>query len=163
MTLARPYCRGLTPEGCSLNWQEVPLDGGGADWQCVQFCPQVGEAAPPAPVMTAVARRRRCMTGVAAAPPPVPLADMPAGGSCELTIFSDANFAGTSAPTSDDQPRLVDVGWKNEIASVQVQSGTWDFYSEDDYTGEAMRLPPGTYADLGQWNKRVGSFMCTQP
>jgi hypothetical protein len=91
VTLARPYCRGLTPEGCTLRWQEVPLDGGGADWQCVQFCPQVAGAVPPAPVTTGIA------------PPPVPLAEMPAaGGSCELTIFSDANFAGMSAPTSED-------------------------------------------------------------
>jgi hypothetical protein len=68
-----------------------------------------------------------------------------------------------SAPSGEDQPRLSEAGWKNEIASVQVKAGTWDFFAEDDFGGEAMRLPPGTYADLGPWTKKVGSFMCSQP
>jgi hypothetical protein len=47
---------------------------------------------------------------------------------------------------------------------VQVRSGTWDFFSDQQFTGETMRLAPGSYADLGpQWTKRAGSFMCVQP
>jgi hypothetical protein len=166
VAVARPACGGLTEDGCSLRWQEVPLEGGGVDMQCVQFCRRVGVVAVPPPVPTAVLN---VPPPVAAAPvavaavPAAGVAAAPATGSCELTIFSQASFGGMSAPTSEDQPRLGDVGWKNEVASVQVKSGTWDFYAEDDFAGEAMRLPPGTYADLGQWTRKVSSFMCSQP
>ena len=62
-----------------------------------------------------------------------------------------------------DQPRLADNGWKNEISSIQVKAGTWDFFSEDEFAGENMRLAPGPYPELGpQWTKHIGSFMCVQ-
>jgi hypothetical protein len=160
VTLARPYCTGVSDEGCPLRWQEVPLEGGGVDMQCVQYCRRVGIAAVPPPVPTAVVN----------VPPPAPVvgtvppvAAVTPAGACDLTIFSEPNFAGMSAPSGEDQPRLSEAGWKNEIASVQVKAGTWDFFAEDDFGGEAMRLPPGTYADLGPWTKKVGSFMCSQP
>ena len=66
-------------------------------------------------------------------------------------------FAGVSAPSDVDQPQLAEAGWKNEIASIQVKAGTWDFFTEDEFAGENMRLPPGPYPDLGpQWTKRSG-------
>jgi hypothetical protein len=87
----------------------------------------------------------------------------PSGGRCELEIFAQPQFAGLSAPSDVDQPQLAEAGWKNEIASIQVKAGTWDFFTEDEFAGENMRLPPGPYADLGpQWTKRIGSFMCVQ-
>jgi hypothetical protein len=145
VSVARPYCGGLTPDGCQLNWQEVPFDGGGSEWQCVAYCPRPG-VAPPARAAALVV-----------APP------APAGGRCELAIFAEPKFAGLNAQSDVDQPKLVDAGWKNEISSVQVKSGTWDFFSEDEYAGENMRLAPGPYPDLGpQWTKRIGSFMCVQ-
>src|SRR5262249_46070086 len=67
---ARPYCSGLTPDGCQLNWQQVNFEDGGADWQCVQFCPRPGAIPPP-------------QAAALVAPPPVPQ------GTCEVTIFSD--------------------------------------------------------------------------
>ncbi|HEY2135104.1 MAG TPA: hypothetical protein VGH49_04410, partial [Xanthobacteraceae bacterium] len=45
--VARPYCDGITPNGCRLNWQRVGFEGGGGDWQCVQFCPRPGAMPPP--------------------------------------------------------------------------------------------------------------------
>src|SRR5262249_37076462 len=67
-------------------------------------------------------------------------------------------------PTGDEQPRLSESGWQNQIASIQVQSGTWDFYSEENFGGEAMRLTPGPYAALApEWTKRIGSVMCGPP
>jgi hypothetical protein len=145
VSIARPYCGGVTPDGCRLNWQEIPFEGGGAEWQCVQFCPRPNQPPP--------AR----FAALSVAPP------APSGGRCEVEIFAQPQFAGLSAPSDVDQPRLGEAGWKNEIASVQVKAGTWDFFSEDEYTGENMRLPPGPYPDLGpQWTKKIGSFMCVQ-
>jgi Beta/Gamma crystallin len=145
VSVARPYCAGLTPEGCQLNWQEVPFEGGGSEWQCVTFCPRPNLPPPPKAVAMVVA-------------PPAP-----AGGRCEVEIFADPKFAGLNAPSDVDQPRLADNGWKNEISSIQVKAGTWDFFSEDEYAGDNMRLPPGPYPELGpQWTKHIGSFMCVQ-
>jgi Beta/Gamma crystallin len=143
VSVARPYCSGITPDGCRLNWQEVPFDGGGSEWQCVQFCPRPNQ---PPPARSAA---------LVVAPP--------SGGRCEVEIFAQPQFAGLSAQSTVDQPQLAEAGWKNEIASIQVKAGTWDFFSEDEFAGENMRLPPGPYPDLGpQWNKRIGSFMCVQ-
>ena len=142
--LAGPYCAGLTPDGCRLNWQLVNFADGGSDWQCVQFCPRPGVLPPP--------------QAVALAPPPPPQ------GTCQVTIFSESNFAGTGVPTSEEQPRLSESGWQNQIASIQVQSGTWDFYSEENFGGETMRLAPGPYPALTpEWTKHIGSFMCVAP
>ena len=136
LSVARPYCSGITPDGCRLNWQRVDFEDGDGDWQCVQFCPRPGAAA-------AAAHRR---AGRAAADG--------AGRACELSIFSEPNFGGTNATANDEQPTSSEIGWQNQIASVQVQSGTWDFFSDQQFTGETMRLPPGEYADLGpQWTK----------
>ena len=94
---------------------------------------------------------------------------MPAPGpapatGCELLIYSEANFKGLSAPADEDQPGLGESGWKNEIASVEIKSGTWDFYSDEDYGGEMMRLGAGTYPTLDpKWAKHIGSFMCSTP
>ncbi len=146
LATARPYCEGITPDGCRLNWQMVDFEGGGGDWQCVQYCPRAGAAPPP--------------RTVALVAPPA----MAQGKACELSIFSEPNFNGTNATANTEQPRLGEIGWQNQIASVRIASGTWDFFSDPEFTGETMRLPPGEYGDLGpQWSKHSGSFMCVQP
>jgi hypothetical protein len=143
VSVGRPYCTGITPDGCQLNWQHVGFEDGGGDYQCVQFCPRPSEP-PPAQAVALVA------------PPPQ-------SGACKLTIFAEAAFAGTNAPTTEDQPHLGEVGWKDQIASIQVENGTWDFFTEDDFHGESMRLAPGPYPQLTpDWNKHIGSFMCVQ-
>jgi hypothetical protein len=145
VSVARPYCIGLTPDGCQLNWQEVPFEGGGSEWQCLEYCPRPNLPPPPRAVAMVVA-------------PPAP-----AGGRCELEIFADPKFTGPNAQSDVDQPRLADNGWKNEISSIQVKAGTWDFFSDDEFAGDNMRLPPGPYPELGpQWTKHIGSFMCVQ-
>jgi hypothetical protein len=145
VAIDRPYCAGLTPDGCSLQWRMVDLVDGGAEPQCVQYCPQAG----PPPV------------AAAELPPPPP--PPPQDGQCQVTIFSDPNLAGTSAPTGDNQPKLSQTGWRNEISSVQVQSGTWDFFTDEDFGGVSMRLAPGNYPMLApDFDKKIGSFMCAQ-
>jgi len=147
VSVARPYCDGLSPEGCRLNWQRVDFEDGGSEWQCVQFCRRPN-APPPA------------RTVALAAPPPPP----PADAKCELTIYPDPNFGGTAVTTSDEQPALSESGWQNQIASVKVASGTWDFFTEEEFAGENLRLEPGEYPNLGpDWTRKAGSFMCVQP
>lgn len=152
VALARPHCSGLSEEGYSLRWQEVPVEGGGTEMQCVQFRPRmqvVGVTPPPPPPPQTLVTP----------PPEQPIVT----GSCELTVYAEPNFAGMSAQATENQPNLEEAGWKNEIGSIQIKSGTWEFYAEDDFTGDAMRLPPGSHGNLAEWAKRIGSMMCIQP
>jgi len=143
--VARPYCSGVTPEGCSLRWQDVPLEGGDSMPQCVQYCPRAG-VAPPTP-----------RPAVVAPEPASPAA--PAGGACLIDIYAESNYGGRSDETDEDQPELGD--WNKAISSVEVKSGNWSFFTEPDYKGDVMRLAPGKYGDLGsKWNRQAGSFMC---
>jgi hypothetical protein len=146
LTVSRPYCEGITPDGCRLNWQRVEFEDGDSDWQCVQFCRRPGNPPPP--------------RTVAFVPPP----PLPRGGACQISIFSEPNFGGITASASDEQPRLNENGWQNQIASVKVAAGTWDFFTDPEFTGGTMRLTPGDYPALApEWSKKAGSFMCVQP
>jgi Beta/Gamma crystallin len=148
VSVAAPYCSGTTENGCQLYWRPVDFDGGESAPQCVQYCPQSGP--PPAQFTTMP-------------PPPAP-PPAPTAGACQMTIFADANMAGTSAPTGDNQPDLSQSGWQNAIASMKVDAGTWDFFSENDFGGESLRLPPGSYPTLPpEWVKKINSFMCVEP
>jgi hypothetical protein len=143
VSMARPYCSGVSEYGCALTWQPVPLEGGGAEAQCVEFCPQGISPAAAAAFATLPAIR---------------------GGRCEVVVHSDRRFTGLSAPTHENQPRLADVGWKNEISSIEVKAGIWDFFTDDEYSGEMLRLTPGAYEALDEkWTKRIGSMMCVNP
>jgi hypothetical protein len=154
VSVAQPYCSGYTPDGCQLTWRMVGFEGGGEAPQCVQYCPQVGPLPVPGPGQAPAA--------VASLPPPPPPA--PANGTCQMTIFAEPNFAGAAAPTSDAQQALGEAGWLNEISSIQVQSGEWEFYADENYGGVSMRLDPGDYPNLApEWTKRIGSFQCVQP
>jgi Beta/Gamma crystallin len=145
VSIEGPACTGFTPDGCQLHWRTVDFEDGGAEPQCVQYCPQAGP--PPAQVVTL--------------PPPAAFAE---NGACQVTIFAEPDFSGVSAPTGESQPNLSQTGWRNEISSIQVQAGTWDFFSEENFGGESMRLPAGPYPILApEWSKRIGSFMCVQP
>jgi beta/gamma crystallin len=145
LTTSRYYCEGISPDGCRLNWQRVDFEDGDSDWQCVQFCRRPG-APPPSRTVALVA------------PPPPPQ-----GGACEISIYSEPGFGGTNAQASTEQAQLSENGWQNQIASIKVKSGTWDFFSDQGFTGETMRLSPGEYPNLGpEWTKKAGSFMCVQ-
>ncbi|HLH90572.1 MAG TPA: beta/gamma crystallin-related protein [Xanthobacteraceae bacterium] len=140
LTVGRPYCEGVTPDGCRLNWQLVNFTDGGNAWQCVQYCPRP-DAPPPAQSASLV-------------PPP-----LPPGGACEVTIHSEPNLAGQDATTGEEQPALRQTGWQDAIASIEVKSGVWDFFSDENFTGNNMRLRPGTYQNLGpDWTRKINSF-----
>jgi hypothetical protein len=144
--VARRFCQGVAENGCMLYWRNVDFaGGGGSDAQCVQYCPHTG----PAPANFVEA-------------PPQPPAP-PANASCDLTIFGEANFGGSSAPTGQSQPDVSATGWQNAISSIQIQSGVWDFFTDANFSGESMRLQAGQYATLPQgWDKKIASFQCVQ-
>jgi hypothetical protein len=172
VSMAEPGCTGYAEDGSRLRWMAVPTEDGGSEYQCVSYSTQrnrtvteitvpdepMAEVPPVAPPST---------TGVGPASEPAVASPEPGAApatGCELLIYSEANFKGLSAPVDENQSSLNEDGWKNEIASVQIKSGTWDFYSDEDYAGEMMRLSAGSYPTLDpKWNKHIGSFMCSAP
>ena len=172
VSMAEPGCTGYAEDGSRLRWMAVPTEDGGSEYQCVAYSTQrnrtvteitvpeepVEEAPPPAPPST---------TGVGPASEPAVASPEPGAApatGCELLIYSETNFKGLSAPSAENQSSLSEDGWQNEIASVQIKSGTWDFYSDEDYAGEMMRLSAGSYPTLDpKWTKHIGSFMCSAP
>ena len=159
VALAEPVCSGVTPEGYRLTWRDVPTDTGATIPQCVAYYPR-GRAAP------AVATGAAPGQTVGAAPGQTVGAAQPVmsamAQACLVEIYSEVAFAGMSSDVAADQPRLSDYGWDKQISSLDLKSGTWDFYSEPDYGGQMVRLPPGQYENLEGWAKLISSFMCTQ-
>jgi len=151
VALAEPICSGVTPEGYRLTWREVPTDTGATIPQCVAYYPR-GRAAP------AVATGAVPGQTVGEAQPV--MSAMAQG--CLIEIYSQVAFTGMSSDVAADQPRLSEYGWNKQISSLDLRSGTWDFYSEPDYGGQVVRLPPGRYENLEGWDKLISSFMCTQ-
>jgi hypothetical protein len=142
VALAQPVCTGFTDDGCALRWQDVATDDGSVVPTCVQACPKVRKA-------------------IAVSAPAAPVAAAPRTG-CEVVVYGDKHLAGASFKTTEDQPLLNDQ-WNKQISSIQVIAGTWDFSTEAQYGGDAMRLAPGSYRDLGaNWDDQIASFMCTQ-
>lgn len=147
--ISRPVCYGITDEGCTLRWQNVATEEGDVVAQCVQYCPQGYFAPPPVALVS---------------PPSIPVVPPTPQAGCDIAIYAEANFGGVSSETGEDQPQLGEVGWGGEIASIEIKAGTWDFYSEEQFAGDTIRLGPGPYPVLpGDWTKRIYSFMCTDP
>lgn len=144
VVLAQPVCRGVTQEGCTLRWQNVVADDGQVVAQCVQFCPrQQGE-------------QPQQVADDPTAPNP------PAAQGCQVSIFSQVNFGGVSADATTDQPELTAAGWDKQISSLEVKTGTWDFFTEANFAGQSARYETGRYEQLQQWDRQFSSFMCVQ-
>jgi hypothetical protein len=157
VSVASNACYGPTGDGCRLRWQQVDLVEGGTDFQCVQFCKQrnrtVAEVDLSADETTGSAQ--------AANPQDAGQGAQAAARACDMTIYESAEFKGLSAQNQEDQPTLADDGWKDEISSIQINSGTWDFFTNENYAGDTMRLKAGQYAKLDPaWTKKIGSFLC---
>ena len=141
--VAQPYCSGETEDGCSLTWRDVATEDGGVIPQCVQYCPRGVQ-----PVAVSAAQQPPAQTGNEE--------------GCEVTGFSDPELQGQSFTTGDSYPTMDE--WKQQVASLQITSGTWDFFSDENFGGESIRLTPGSYRTLGDnWTNAISSFMCSQP
>jgi hypothetical protein len=169
VAVGRPVCRGRTAEGCLLRWEMILTGDGGTEPQCVQYCRPDAAGAASQPAAEEPSADSEPSTPTAAQAGPVYAqagGDAPvAGGSrCEVTVFAQANFAGDNSDTTEDHPELEQLGWAKEIASIRITRGTWDFYADRNYTGDTLRLGPGSYSDLGiGWTRQIASFMCAQP
>ena len=168
VNVASNACYGPTDDGCRLRWQELTFAEGGSDYQCVKYCKTRTAGGPvrlaedddqtTGAVSVSAAASAAASTGAAASAGSTPAAE----GACDLTIYEHPNFKGMAAANQEDRPTLEDSGWKDAISSIEVKSGIWDFFTEDNYRGEAMRLKPGQYATLHAFSQKIGSLMCNR-
>jgi hypothetical protein len=86
------------------------------------------------------------------------------GPVCEVTVYWDIDLQGDRLVTNRNQQNLSTFGtWNDQISSIYVAAGIWDFFEHADYTGESLRLTPGVYDMNEAWNDRISSFRCVQP
>jgi hypothetical protein len=84
-------------------------------------------------------------------------------GGCDVTVFWDANFRGEAWRTHGDAPYVGD-HWNDQISSIHVESGIWEFFFDAGYRGERMVLRPGNVSYVGDhWNDQISSFRCVRP
>ena len=82
---------------------------------------------------------------------------------CDVVVFWDANFRGEQMRMNHGTPYVGD-HWNDQISSIQVLAGTWEFYWDANFRGEVLRLGPGSYPYVGDhWNDQISSMRCIGP
>jgi CubicO group peptidase (beta-lactamase class C family) len=81
---------------------------------------------------------------------------------CEASVFWDGELRGDRWSTTRDQSGLF-AGWNDQISSVQITSGNWEFYEHGGFGGKVLKLGPGRYPVLPDgWNDSISSFRCVE-
>jgi uncharacterized protein YkwD len=76
-----------------------------------------------------------------------------------VEIFVDSNFSGTTSGALDQDYSYVGDFWNDQISSIKVYSGTWEFFEHANFQGRSFRLTPGEYSWVtNEWNDLVSSF-----
>jgi len=63
----------------------------------------------------------------------------------EVVVYWDINFGGADWRTNLDWSYVGD-NWNDQISSVIVISGTWQFFENSNYGGAAVTVGPGYYS-----------------
>lgn len=83
--------------------------------------------------------------------------------SCLIIVYRDAGFNGESWVITDDRPYVGD-RWNDQISSVRVIAGVWQFFWDANYGGEQYTSRPGDYPYVGDhWNDQISSMRCVRP
>lgn len=65
----------------------------------------------------------------------------------QVALYEHLHFEGGTAVTAFDWEYLGD-WWTNKVASIVVLSGTWEFYTDRNFTGDRSILGAGYYDDV---------------
>ena len=155
VNVGRPYCEGITPDGCHLNWQLVRFEDGGGAYQCVHYCPRPN-APPPAQAAALVA------------PPPVPQSGAKSGWILNRNGDDHRRYSNLSrqhlhrAPANhgsryhDEYPRLHDrAGWQRSFDYLgHVVRESSDFHAQ--HTGASL----GSYLAVESSRCRMFLLIC---
>src|SRR3954469_3321495 len=79
--------------------------------------------------------------------------------ACSVTVYQHINFGGAQLHSTGSRRDLRRFNWNDQISSIQVHSGTWQFFEHIHFGGSVMRVGPGSYSALGgNWNDQISSF-----
>ena len=73
-----------------------------------------------------------------------------------VALFEHFGFIGGAELTFMNW-RYVGDWWAGKISSLLIISGSWEFYSEKDYSGQRWAYGPGLYDEI---TSRIESFRC---
>lgn len=78
--------------------------------------------------------------------------------AAQVTVFKQPQFTGEKLTLRRDTNDLSGAGFQDQISSVVVRSGRWQFCSQPDFNGDCVILGPGEYPQLAQnMNHRIES------
>ena len=84
--------------------------------------------------------------------------------AAEVTVFKQPQFTGDKLTLRRDTNDLSGAGFQDQISSVVVHSGRWQFCSRPDFNGECVTLGPGEYPQLAKnINHRIESAREVSP
>lgn len=84
------------------------------------------------------------------------------GAGCDVTIYQHAQFAGAARRFTGDVPWVGDA-WNDQVSSIVISAGVWQFFQHARYEGAVMTLRPGAVGYVGdRWNDQISSFRCVQ-
>lgn len=76
-----------------------------------------------------------------------------------VEIFVDSNFSGATSGVLDQDYSSIGDFWNDQISSIKVYSGTWEFFEHGNFQGRSFRLTPGKYSWVtNEWNDLISSF-----
>lgn len=76
----------------------------------------------------------------------------------EITVYKQPNFTGEGLTLRGETTNLKDRGFLDQISSIEVKSGQWQFCTQPDFKGDCVVLDRGRYATLDQnLNHRIES------
>ena len=73
-----------------------------------------------------------------------------AAAHAEITIYKQPNFSGEQLTLRDTRTDLSGTGFYDQVSSIVIRSGRWEFCSQPDFKGDCEVLGPGGYATLNQ-------------
>jgi len=81
-----------------------------------------------------------------------------------VEIFVDSQFSGTSSGNLNQDYPSVGEFWNDQISSIKVYTGTWEFFEHTNFQGRSFRLTPGEYPWVTyEWNDLISSFKRVDP
>jgi CubicO group peptidase (beta-lactamase class C family) len=81
---------------------------------------------------------------------------------CEAAVFWNFDMKGELWRTTRDHSGLY-AGWNDQISSIEIASGNWEFYEHGEFGGRVLKLGPGHYPFLiDGWNDSISSFRCVE-
>ncbi len=82
---------------------------------------------------------------------------------CEVIVYWDTDYGGDLWGTKRDQVNVAQFGtWNDQISSIHVVAGIWEFFEHSHYQGAVMKVGPGGYMLDSTWNDTISSFRCIE-